>query len=78
MKYVCLRYGIPERRRSSAATLRFDQGNATITDGPACEINENLNRVVVLEADDLNHVIALLSRQPYGTVEIRAISEDDA
>jgi hypothetical protein len=75
MKYVCLRYG-SEKRIWSAATLRFNDGDASITDGPACQNNENLNDILVLEADDLNHLIALLSHEPQGAIEIRSISED--
>ena len=64
-----------------AATLRFvTGGKMTVTDGPFAETKEQLGGVMVLEADDLNHAIQLMSKLPCmrvgGTLEIRPINEN--
>jgi hypothetical protein len=65
---------------SSAATLRFDGGKATVTDGPFAETKEQLGGLLLLEATDLNHAIQLMSRMPCmrvgGSLEIRPINEN--
>ena len=67
---------------NAATTLRFEGGSGrmTITDGPFAETKEQLGGVMVLEAADLNHAIALMSQLPCmrvgGSLEIRAINED--
>src|SRR4051812_13336244 len=64
---------------TSAATLRFEKGNVSVTDGPFAETKEQLGGVMVLEADDLNHAIQLMSQLPCmrvgGALEIRPINE---
>jgi len=40
----------------NAATLRFQNGRVSITDGPFAETKEQLGGILVLEATDLNHV----------------------
>lgn len=64
---------------ASAATLRFDGGTPAITDGPYAETKEQLGGLLVLEADDLNHAIQLMSQMPCmrvgGSIEIRPINE---
>ena len=66
----------------TAATLRFDNGKVSITDGPFAETKEQLGGVMVLEARDLNHAIQLMSRIPCmrlgGSLEIRPINEEIA
>src|SRR5690242_21689609 len=47
---------------TSAATLRFDGGKVSVTDGPFAETKEQLGGVMVLEARDLNHAIQLMSQ----------------
>jgi hypothetical protein len=63
----------------SAATLRFENGEVLVTDGPFAETKEQLGGVLVLEAIDLNHAISLMSQLPCmkigGSVEIRPINE---
>ena len=64
----------------SAATLRFDSGNLSVTDGPFAQTKEQLGGVMVLEAVDLNHAIQLMSQLPCmrhngGCLEIRPIHE---
>jgi hypothetical protein len=48
----------------NAATLRYDGGKVTITDGPYAETKEQLGGILLLEAKDLNHAIALMSKHP--------------
>jgi hypothetical protein len=64
----------------AAATLRFEKGKVSIEDGPFAETKEQLGGVMVLEAKDLNHAIALMSQVPCmrvgGSLEIRPINED--
>jgi hypothetical protein len=64
----------------SAATLRFEKGHLSVTDGPFAETKEQLGGVMVLEAADLNHAIQLMSQlpcmRPGGVLEIRSINEE--
>lgn len=63
----------------SAATLRSRNGKVSVTDGPYAETKEQLGGLFVLEADDLNHAIQLMSRHPgirVGAFEIRPIDEE--
>lgn len=68
------------QRSTTAATLRFDSGQVSITDGPFAETKEQLGGVLVLEARDLNHAIQLMSQVPCmrlgGAMEIRPINEE--
>ncbi len=62
----------------SAATLRWQNGKVTITDGPHAETKEQLGGILLLEARDLNHAIQLMSKHPgvrLGPFEIRAADE---
>jgi hypothetical protein len=50
----------------------------TVTDGPYAETKEQIGGLLLLEADDLNHAVSLMSRHPglrVGVFEIRAIDE---
>ena len=71
--------GIALERAASAATLRFERGKASVTDGPFAETKEQLGGFMVLEANDLNHAIQLVSQMPCmrfgGSLEIRPINE---
>ena len=66
---------------ATAATLRFAKGNGkvSVTDGPFAETKEQLGGLMILEANDLNHAIQLMSKMPCmsmgGSIEIRAINE---
>jgi len=72
--------GIGLQSAQAAATLRFQNGRMSITDGPFAETKEQLGGVMVLEANDLNHAIQLMSQlpcmRPGGCLEIRPINED--
>jgi len=49
---------------SSAVTLRFRNGKVIVTDGPYAETKEQLGGILILEANDLNHAIQLMSKHP--------------
>lgn len=62
------------RGAREAVTLRAHQGQVTVTDGPYAETKEQLGGILFLEARDLNHAIALMSKHPgvgFGPFEIR-------
>lgn len=62
----------------TAVTLRFADGEVNVTDGPYAETKEQLGGILLLEARDLNHAIALMSRHPgvrVGPFEIRPADE---
>jgi hypothetical protein len=63
---------------NTAVTLRFADGDVNVTDGPYAETKEQLGGILLLEARDLNHAIALMSRHPgvrVGPFEIRPADE---
>lgn len=62
----------------SAVTLRMRNGQVAVTDGPFVETKEQLGGILILEARDLNHAIALMSKHPgvqIGPFEIRPSDE---
>jgi hypothetical protein len=65
----------------NAVTLRMKHGEVEVTDGPFVETKETLGGILLLEARDLNHAIALMSKHPavrvFGltTFEIRPANE---
>lgn len=62
----------------SAVTLRWKNGKVSITDGPFAETKEQLGGILILEADDLNHAIQLMSKHPgvrNGPFEIRPAAD---
>ncbi|MEQ8851799.1 YciI family protein [Gimesia sp.] len=64
---------------SQAVTLRTVNGQADVTDGPFAETKEQIGGLLFLEARDLNHAIALISRHPgigMGPFEIRPVNEE--
>jgi uncharacterized protein YndB with AHSA1/START domain len=63
----------------NAVTLRMKDGSIIVTDGPYIETKEMLGGILLLEARDLNHAIALMSRHPgvkVGPFEIRPADEE--
>ena len=57
-----------------AATLRWKNGKAQVTDGPYAETKELLGGLLVLEARDMSHAVELMSKHPgikMGPFEIR-------
>lgn len=63
----------------SAVTLRYSSTKGVdVTDGPYAETKEYLGGILILEARDLNHAIALMSKHPgvrFGPFEIRPADE---
>jgi hypothetical protein len=63
----------------SAKTLRHRSGKVSITDGPYAETKEQLGGILLLDADDLNHAVELMSKHPgirVATLEIRPLDEE--
>ena len=48
----------------SAATLRYQNGKMSVTDGPYAETKELLGGLLILEARDLDDAIQLISKHP--------------
>ncbi|MEW4487422.1 YciI family protein [Thalassoglobus sp. JC818] len=62
-----------------AVTLRPKNGTVDVVDGPFAESKEMIGGLLFLEARDLNHAIALMSKHPgvkHGPFEIRPIDEE--
>lgn len=67
------------QRGRNAATLRFRNGKVSVTDGPYAETKEQLGGIFILEANDLNDAIELISKHPgvkAGPIEIRPVAEE--
>jgi hypothetical protein len=47
-----------------ATTLRTQGGRLSVTDGPFAETKEQLGGILLLEANDLNHAIQIMSKHP--------------
>lgn len=63
----------------NAVTLRMKNGSVDVTDGPYAETKEMLGGILLLEARDLNHAIALMSEHPgvkVGPFEVRPADEE--
>jgi len=62
----------------NAVTLRMKDGAVEVTDGPYVETKETLGGILLLEARDMNHAVALMSKHPgvkVGPFEIRPANE---
>ena len=64
----------------NAVTLRMKAGEVLVTDGPFVETKETLGGILLLEARDLNHAIALMAKHPAlnmgNLFEIRPANEE--
>ena len=63
---------------STAVTLRFQGGKVMVTDGPYAETKEQIGGILILEADNLDHAIQLMSKHPgvrAGPFEIRPAAD---
>jgi hypothetical protein len=63
---------------SSAVTLRFRSGKVLVADGPYAETKEQIGGILILEANDLNHAIQLMSQHPgvrAGPFELRPATD---
>jgi hypothetical protein len=54
--------GLQEAR--NAATLRWNSGKISVTDGPFAEAKEQIGGIMILEAPDMNYAIHLLAKHP--------------
>jgi hypothetical protein len=62
----------------NATTVRVDDGETLLSDGPYIEAKEHIGGLMLLEADNLDAAIALAARIPAarrGAVEVRPIVE---
>jgi hypothetical protein len=63
----------------TATTVRVENGNTLVTDGPFVELKEAIGGYLLFEADDLDAAIALAARIPAarlgGAIEVRPIVE---
>ncbi|HEY5812185.1 MAG TPA: YciI family protein [Terrimicrobiaceae bacterium] len=62
----------------NAMTLRWENGQVSISDGPYAETKEQLGGILILEARDLNQAIQLMSKHPgvkAGPFEVRAVED---
>ncbi len=62
----------------TARTLRSDGGKVYVTDGPFAETKEVLGGILILEAENLDHAVELMSRHPgvkIGPFEIRPAAD---
>jgi hypothetical protein len=63
---------------STAVTLRVQGGKVMVTDGPYTETKEQIGGILILEADDLEHAVRLMSKHPgvrVGPFEIRPAAD---
>jgi hypothetical protein len=69
--------GAPLEPTSTATTVRLKNGKAVITDGPFAETKEQLGGYTIVEAKDLDEVLAFVARHPLlrgaHTIEVRPI-----
>lgn len=62
----------------TAVTLRHRDGKVLVTDGPYAETKEQIGGILILEADDLDHAVRLMSEHPgvrAGPFEIRPAAD---
>jgi hypothetical protein len=61
-----------------ARTVRMQAGHVIVTDGPYAETKEQLGGILLLEARDHDHAVALMLKHPgvkFGPFEIRPANE---
>jgi hypothetical protein len=62
---------------STAKTLRYSNKRLSATDGPFAETKEQLGGILILEADNFEHAVELMSKHPgvkNGPFEIRPVA----
>ena len=69
--------GEPLEETGTATTVRMKNGKAVITDGPFAETKEQLGGYTIVEAQDLDEVLAFAARHPLVraglSIEVRPI-----
>ncbi len=61
---------------ATAKTIRFEQGRASVTDGPFAETKEQLGGFYLIEASDMDEALAIAKDIPparFGSLEVRPI-----
>ena len=64
---------------TKAITLRYENGLVHQTDGPYAETKEQIGGILILEADNMQHAVDLMSKHPgvrVGPFEIRPADEN--
>ena len=63
------------RGSKTALTIRNKKGKISVTDGPFAETKEQIGGIMILEANNMQHAVELMSKHPStlmgGTWEIR-------
>jgi hypothetical protein len=64
---------------STATSIRFKDGEETVTDGPFAETKEQLGGFYLLDCKDLDEALAWARKLPTneGTIEVRPVQEFD-
>lgn len=65
----------------TAMTVRVQNGNLSVTDGPFAETKEQLGGFFLISARDLNEAIQVASKFPsvrFGTMEVRPVRDISA
>jgi hypothetical protein len=74
-----MRGGEALQNSKTATTIRYRNGKVSITDGPFAETKEQLGGIMILEAENLDQAIRLMSNHPSvqmgGSWEIRPANE---
>ncbi|WP_377270176.1 YciI family protein [Peterkaempfera sp. SMS 1(5)a] len=67
------------RPAQDATTVRMQDGELVVSDGPFAETKEQIAGYDLIECDNLDEAIAVASRHPvarFGTVEVRPLWEE--
>ncbi len=71
-------HGLQDAR--TAKTLEHKNGKVVVTDGPFAETKEQIGGILVIEAQDMDEAVRLMSKHPGvrlgGPFEIRAVDTD--
>jgi len=62
----------------TAVTIRYTDDGVSVTDGPYAETKEQIGGILILEADNFDHAVELMSRHPgvrNGPFEIRPAAD---
>jgi hypothetical protein len=71
--------GAPLKLDETATTVRVQQGQRRVQDGPFVEAKEQLGGFAILDVADLDAALEWAARCPaasYGAVEVRRVDED--
>lgn len=74
----CMVWGVPLDHVTTATTVRVQDGEATLTDGPFAETAEVLGGILVIDVDDLDDALEIAKQCPaatMGPLEVRPIPD---